>query len=48
MIKGADTDKIIEARMRNIGRTVKDEYSLYGGGVAAKRIAKRLSNKDEI
>ena len=39
---GADTDKIIEAARRHIGRAVKDEHSLYGGGVAAKRIANFL------
>lgn len=38
---GADTDKIIEATTRHIGREVKDEHSLYGG-VAAKRIANFL------
>lgn len=26
----------------NIGRAVKDEHGLYGGGVAAKRIAQQL------
>ena len=41
---GADTDKIIEAATRNIGRAVKDEHSLYGGGVAAMRIAEQLKN----
>lgn len=40
---GADTDKIIEAVTRNLGRTVKDEHQLYGGGIAAKCIAERLS-----
>src|SRR5690554_105150 len=39
---GADTDKIIAAATRNIGRAVKDEHSLYGGGVAAKRIVNAL------
>lgn len=39
---GADTDKIIEAATRNRGRSVKDEHSLYGGGVAAKRIVEQL------
>lgn len=39
---GADTDKIIEAARRHIGRAVKDEHSLYGGGVAAKRIVNFL------
>lgn len=36
---GADTDKIVEAAKRNLGRAVKDESGLYGGGVAAQRIA---------
>lgn len=40
---GADTNKIIEAVTRSLGRKVKDEHSLYGGGVAAKRIVKILS-----
>lgn len=39
---GADSAKIIEAATRNLGRTVEDEHSLYGGGVAAKRIAQQL------
>ena len=39
---GADTDKIIEAATRNLGRAVKDESGLYGGGKAAKRIARIL------
>lgn len=39
---GADSAKIIEAATRNLGRTVEDEHSLYGGGVAAKRIAEQL------
>src|SRR5690554_3991851 len=39
---GADTSKIIEASTRNLGRTVKDEHGLYGGGVAARRIVKEL------
>lgn len=41
---GADTDKIIKAARRHIGRAVKDEHSLYGGGVAAKRIAEVLKD----
>lgn len=40
---GADMDAIIEAATRNLGRIVKDEHSLYGGGVAAERIVKVLS-----
>lgn len=39
---GADSAKIMEAATRHIGRAVKDEHSLYGGGVAAKRIAQQL------
>lgn len=38
----ADTLAIIKAATRNLGRTVKDEYSLYGG-VAAEKIVKVLS-----
>lgn len=41
---GADTDKIIEAAKKNLSRTVKDEHQLYGGGVAAKRIANFLKD----
>lgn len=40
---GADADKIIEAATRNLGRSVEDEHNLYGGGVAAKRIAEELA-----
>lgn len=40
---GADMDAIIEAATRNLGRIVKDEHSLYGGGVAAEKIVKVLS-----
>lgn len=36
------TDRIIATVTRNLGRTVKDEHSLYGGGVAAKRIVEQL------
>lgn len=39
---GADTQAIIAAAIRNLGRAVQDEHSLYGGGVAAKRIAEHL------
>ncbi|GLR64388.1 non-hydrolyzing UDP-N-acetylglucosamine 2-epimerase [Marinospirillum insulare] len=38
----ANTNKIIEATKRNLGRTVKDENELYGGGKAAQRIAEVL------
>ena len=41
---GADKEKIQEAISRNLGRTVKDEHQLYGGGAAAQRIAKQLKN----
>lgn len=44
---GADPSKIIEAAKRNLGRAVKDEHSLYGGGAAAKRIAERLKTITE-
>lgn len=39
---GADSVRIIEAAQRNLGRKIKDEHSLYGGGVAAKRIVEAL------
>lgn len=39
---GADTNKVIDAATRNLGRSIKDEHSLYGGGKAAKRIARIL------
>ena len=35
---GADTDKIVEAANRNVGRKVVDTQDLYGGGRAAQRI----------
>ena len=41
---GADTQTIIAAATRNLGRAVQDEQSLYGGGVAAKRIAEVLNS----
>lgn len=41
---GANTNKIIEAATRNLGRIVKDENSLYGAGVAARRIVDQLRN----
>lgn len=41
---GADTNKIIKAAMRNLGRIVKDEHKLYGGGMAAKQMVKVLSD----
>lgn len=40
---GADTGKIVEAAKRHLGRRIQDEYQLYGGGIAAKRIAERLN-----
>ncbi|WP_352337699.1 UDP-N-acetylglucosamine 2-epimerase (non-hydrolyzing) [Psychrobacter sp. 16-MNA-CIBAN-0192] len=39
---GADTHAIIDAATRNLGRTVEDKHSLYGGSVAAKRIVEQL------
>ncbi|MFC3553552.1 non-hydrolyzing UDP-N-acetylglucosamine 2-epimerase [Alcaligenes endophyticus] len=42
VLVGADKEKIKDAIARNLGRTVKDEQSLYGGGVAANNIAKLL------
>lgn len=35
---GAEHDKIIAAVQRNLGRTVRDEGRLYGGGHASKRV----------
>ena len=40
---GADREKIIEAVKQNMGRKIIDEKQLYGGGVAAKRIAEKLN-----
>ncbi|AKX46110.1 UDP-N-acetylglucosamine 2-epimerase [Thiopseudomonas alkaliphila] len=40
---GADTDKIVSAVTENYGRKIKDEIQLYGGGIAAQRIAKYLA-----
>lgn len=42
---GADTLKIIEASKRNLGRVVKDEKELYGGGRASFAIADILSKE---
>lgn len=39
---GADKSKIIDAVKRNLNREVKDENQLYGGGIAAKRVAEKL------
>lgn len=39
---GADKDKILNAIKHNLGREVKDEGQLYGGGAAAKRVAEKL------
>jgi len=39
---GADRLKIIDAVTRNIGREVKDESQLYGGGSAANRVVESL------
>lgn len=39
---GADKAKIIDAVRRNFGRMVKDEKGLYGGGIAAKKVASIL------
>lgn len=39
---GADTNLIIDAVTRHIGRCVKDENALYGGGQAAQRIVSEL------
>lgn len=35
---GADSDRIVAAVKRNIGRKIADEQQLYGGGKAAQRI----------
>lgn len=35
---GADSEKIVAAVKRNIGREIVDEQQLYGGGTAAQRI----------
>ncbi|WP_086482145.1 non-hydrolyzing UDP-N-acetylglucosamine 2-epimerase [Oceanospirillum sanctuarii] len=40
---GADTAKIIEAATHNVERKVQDTDNLYGGGQAAKQIAKFLN-----
>lgn len=39
---GADSSAIVDAVKRNIGREIVDEQQLYGGGVAAVRIAEYL------
>lgn len=45
---GADTDKIIASATCNLGREVRDEQQMYGGGVAAKRIAEQLIKLDHL
>jgi UDP-GlcNAc3NAcA epimerase len=40
---GADTQKIIAAAKRNLGRQVQDTQQLYGGGHASERIVAELS-----
>lgn len=42
VLVGADKRKILDAIAANFNRQVKDEDDLYGGGVAAKRIAEKL------
>lgn len=39
---GADKQKILDAISANLNRAVQDENQLYGGGVAAKRVAAKL------
>lgn len=39
---GANKNKILDAVKRNLGRKVKDEKGLYGGGTAAKRVVEKL------
>lgn len=39
---GADFNKIVAAARKNLGRKVKDENQLYGGGRAAKQLALEL------
>lgn len=42
VLVGADQEKIIDAIQRNLGRAVRDEGALYGGGQAAGRVAASL------
>jgi len=39
---GANKNKILDAVKRNLGRKVKDEEGLYGGGTAAKGVVEKL------
>ena len=39
---GADKENIIDAVKRNLGREVRDEQHMYGGGVAAIRVADKI------
>lgn len=41
---GADKLKILDAVKRNLGRKVKDDYNLFGGGVAAEKLVAILLN----
>ncbi len=40
---GADSQKIVDAATRNLGRRVEDMQQLYGGGQAAQNIVAHLS-----
>lgn len=42
---GAEKDNIVAAVSRHYGRLIEDQYQLYGGGQAAKRIVEYLSSK---
>lgn len=39
---GADKHRILDAVKRNLGREVRDEQHMYGGGVAAIRVADKI------
>ncbi|HIU64259.1 MAG TPA: UDP-N-acetylglucosamine 2-epimerase (non-hydrolyzing) [Candidatus Avacidaminococcus intestinavium] len=41
-VVGADSKKIIEAVISNLGRVIEVDRNLYGGGVAAKKIVEQL------
>ena len=42
VLVGADEQAIVEQVRMNIGRTIKDEHSLYGGGQASKKIVQHI------
>ncbi|MBV35108.1 MAG: UDP-N-acetylglucosamine 2-epimerase (non-hydrolyzing) [Rickettsiales bacterium] len=47
VLVGAEQEKIISASRENIGRTVEDEFEMYGGGKASQNIVKTLMGRKD-